>query len=204
VSGGTSSGSSPEHLQAVALFDQHLAAHANLTAAQRQEHQQAAHAVIGQMSVAALQRLNANVAGYRLFPDAHELSLYAVPGYASLPVSLRPYLLAHGAYNRRTREVEIDGGGRIGPFVFTAQDRYAHELGHAIDGPAFDVSDPQEWQDAWRAEIAPTTRSPAAQVDHREGFATFAGMAYGTNANRRALETSHPLCVAVWRRHGLW
>lgn len=197
-------GQSPHHQQAMNFFDQHLAQATHLSAALRQEYQQAAHAVIGQMTDEGARRLNQYVSGYRLFSDVEQLSTYAVPGYSRLPPALRPFYTVNGSYNVSTREVEIDGGGRLGPFVFTTQDRYAHELGHAIDGPGGDVSSTREWVDAWRAEIVPTTRIPNARKDAQEGFASFAAMLYGTNANKAALSQTHPLCTAVWRKHGLW
>jgi hypothetical protein len=165
-----------------------LAQATHLFAAQQQEYQQAAHAVINQLSDEGARRLNQNLSGYRLFPDVEQLSAYAVSGYSRLPSILRAFFAISGAYNRQTREVEIDGGSRLGPFTFTTQNSYAHELGHALDGPRRDISSTPDWNAAWRAEIAPSSRFPNARRDPHEAWAWFAEQVYGTNGNKTALE----------------
>jgi hypothetical protein len=185
-------------------FDRALASHANLTPTHRQEYQTAAHALFDRLTHEGLERFNRHVSGYRFFPDLDQLSAYSVPGYSQLPAALRPYAQVTGAYNRQTGELELDGGSRVAGITFPIQDRYAHEFGHAIDGPSFESSGQQEWLDAWQSEIRPNPPNPNAATNAHEGFAAFCAMACGTAANRAVLEHSHPLCVAFWRGQGLW
>jgi hypothetical protein len=181
-----------------------LSQHANLTPAQRQDFRAAAHAIFDQLTREAIERFNRHVAGYRFFPDTHQLSLHCVPGYATLPANLQPIFRASGSYNWLTRELELDGSDHFTGVPVSIQDRYTHEFGHAIDGPNYEISDTQDWQVAWRAEIQPNPPNPNASTDQRERFAAFSTMAFGSTAKRTALEQSHPLCVAVWRAHNLW
>jgi hypothetical protein len=199
------SGGAPDHRQqAKDAVDLALGRHPHLPAALQQEYRAAAHAIFDQMTPAALERFNRHVSGYRFFRDGDELSAHAVPGFALLSPALRPYFVVSGAYNRRTQELELAGGGRLAGQGVTPQTRYAHEFGHAIDGPDFEISDTPEWQGAWAAEIRPSPPNPNAATNAREGFSAFAGLAYGTGADRAALEQSHPRCVAVWRAWNLW
>ncbi len=156
------------------------------------------------MTEEGLKRFNRNVSGYRLFADRDQLSAYAVAGYTHLPPAVRQYMQISGAYNRKTRELELDGSDRIAGIAFSTQDRYGHEFGHAIDGPSFELSGQREWQDAWRAEIKPNPPNPNAATNAHEGFVAFSAMIYGSGANRTGLSRSQRLCVTFWGSIGLW
>lgn len=197
-------GGTPAHDRARDVVSQALAQHANLRPAQAQEYRDAAFAIISFFTVSAANRFNAHVRGYRFFSSLDELSAHCVPGFSQVPQTLRQYVLAVGAYNVQTEEIEVDGGGRFAGFVFTTQDRFAHEFGHALDGPQRDISSTSEWRGAWQAEIVPHPPNLNAQTALHEGFAAFAAMVFGTQADRTALEQTHPACVQVWRSWGLW
>lgn len=100
----------------------------------------------------------------------------------------------------------------------------AHELGHVIDGPRYELSMSKEWRNAWIKEIGigpdalpfgtkwlskltgpkgiPLTEY--AKTCPQEGFAEFSRLLYASNVPHTTIEKTFPQCLAFWRSKGLW
>lgn len=113
-----------------------------------------------------------------------------------------------GDYRNRAMGAGSGGHGTASE-VQVEHEIYAHELGHAIDGPHRAISHSAEWVDAQEAEIEPRGdgRYPLtkyATTNYQEGLAEFARLLYGSDVPPEQVEREFPKCAAVFKSHGLW
>ena len=155
---------SPHRDAAKAFIDQVLASHSALAQAMRQEFQTAAHTLFDVFTDDALKHFNQNVLGYRFFADTHELSLACVPGYAQLPPVIQAYARASGAYNTRTRELELDGGFVLGPIPLPRRTVMPmNSVTRSMALPSSSVPGKNGWMPGeWRFERTQGFRMPLA------------------------------------------
>ncbi len=107
-----------------------------------------------------------------------------------------------GFYDTRDGSLWSDGG----EFVDVEDSRrgvLSHELGHGIDGPKFELTDSEEWQRAYQAEIEGKQLSDYGATEPREGFAEFCRAAYGSDVEGKEIERLFPLCTAFFKKRGL-
>ncbi len=82
---------------------------------------------------------------------------------------------------------------------------YAHEFGHAIDGPNHEISGSSEWRAAWQSEILGSSihLSRYAQSKESEGVAEFSRLLYAGEHDEGSIKRQFPKCYTVFARHGL-
>jgi hypothetical protein len=108
-----------------------------------------------------------------------------------------------------------DEAGRYGrEKLQLAHSIYAHELGHAIDGPRKEITGSKQWQEAYAAEIGQTDAERASRAEPKlswyggtrdsEGFAEFARLVHGSDVPHAQIERDFPLSTAVFKDRGLW
>lgn len=85
----------------------------------------------------------------------------------------------------------------------SARHVWAHELGHAIDGPEFELSSSAEWHAAFQAEIADKQLSNYAATEPVEGFAEFCRAVYGSDVEHAEIARHFPQCTKFFKRRGL-
>jgi hypothetical protein len=87
---------------------------------------------------------------------------------------------------------------------------YAHEMGHAIDGPDMELSGHVDWRKAWKREIVQTEDggSPRLTAYARElpeeGFAEFCRVLYSGDVNLERVAEYFPGCSQFFQSRGLW
>lgn len=197
---------SPHHLQAHQVLGQYLAGAGHLSPARKQEYRQAAFAVFDLMTPQAMERFNRHLRGYRLFENLFDLNCHFSPHLPRQQVQafVGLNLLRLGAYNTSTGEIEADGGNRFAGRTFSTQYVFAHEFGHAVDGPNSEISATQEWQDAWSAEIVPAYPGTTAALHPAEGFSRFSQVVHESGLPRPDIEAQFPRCTDLWRHWRLW
>ncbi|WP_439627502.1 phage portal protein family protein [Gemmata sp.] len=222
----------PEVKRGVAKFKEAVDASPGLSPEQRQRYHAAVDRVAARLPAAAHTRLERHLESAHFHPDAESVGLGAARevlrdpeiddatqkewlGY--LAQMKRGELRVGGVYAPTVRSVHVDGDGgkdypgRHGTGEMLAHHVYAHELGHAIDGPDNEISNSPQWRHAFGSEIqhdpdaggeAPLTtyagRSPS------EGLAEFARLLYATDTPTAAIERDFPKAAFVFKGHGLW
>jgi hypothetical protein len=170
-----------------------------------QEYRAAVFTILRATPAGCLARLNANLRSIHFVADFAQVSpvlrrrverLGYNPG--DVPDG------ACGGYLKDDKAVVADGGvpgTRPEEGVHTVG-VYAHELGHAIDGPDDEISNSKAWQAAWAKEMKNAGRPPSeyAQVSASEGFAEYHRLLV---ANRKQAVALYPRCADVWRGRGL-
>ncbi len=91
---------------------------------------------------------------------------------------------------------------------------YAHELGHAIDGPTKEITRSAEWQDAFKSEIEHTDADYNARLEPKltryagkkdsEGLAEFSRLVYGSDVPHAQVARDFAKATAVFKARGLW
>lgn len=87
---------------------------------------------------------------------------------------------------------------------------YTHEIAHSIDGPENELSNSDEWQNAWNNEIYyhPFMSIPQltayAATSPSEGFAEFCRLVYTDDVPLDEIEIKFPLSSALLKRKALW
>ncbi len=121
---------------------------------------------------------------------------------------MKPVMDAHdgyyalAAYGPKEGTLYLDGnfGGEI--------DRvYAHELGHAIDGPGFELSGSREWQRLWDEEIRREKNPPLSHYANKskvEAFAEFCAAVYHGGADLDEVARRLPGCAQFFKERELW
>lgn len=210
-------------------------ASANLPPEKAKEYAAAANAVLSRMPQAALDRAAKHVAATAFYPDSKALGLGALATAMKAP-GLSDQQLAKlnaqktavesgkinlgGAYiTKEGGQLHLDGGmsGVSNPGVHgggsqATHEVYAHEFGHAIDGPALQVSNSARWQEAFAKEIGPGVKaedgSPRltryAQTNAQEGLAEFCRLVYGGEVALSTIEQEFPIASKFWKEARLW
>jgi hypothetical protein len=113
------------------------------------------------------------------------------------------------------QEMHGDEAGRYGrEKLQLAHSIYAHELGHAIDGPRKEITGSKQWQEAYAAEIGQTDAERASRAEPKlswyggtrdsEGFAEFARLVHASAVPHADIARDFPRATAVFKSWGLW
>lgn len=192
-----------------------------LSPEQRQHYHAAIDRVAASIPPAAHERIAKHVKEATFHPGLRELAR-AVLDEGNISEEKRKIVEARiasgralpgGAYNTRRMSIHVDGDrtdsghrGKYGSASSPAHAIYAHELGHAIDGPAKEISSSPEWQRAFADEINqgshPLTDYAATKPE--EGLAEFSRLLYGSDVPHAQIEREFPQASAVFKVRGLW
>jgi hypothetical protein len=100
--------------------------------------------------------------------------------------------------------IHVDGLGTLFGRPAKTEEFHAHELSHCIDGVNHDLSETEEWQRVWRAEIADGGYlGPNSTKSATEGFSEFGALLLSTDLTAETVAKVLPLCVEFWRDRGL-
>jgi hypothetical protein len=182
-------------------FGEMLDGHQDLDPKKRASYREAMTGVLAAMPPEAVARIDAGVSGIHFYSDADRLGQALAAINPSIKEIVRSGQRVLGAFSITSRKLHLDGGGP----KYSAREVYAHELGHALDGPRNEVSDSREWRLAWNAEIASgEVLGSYAAINVIEGMAEFARAVYGGKVDLSVLARSCPRCTAVWKSKGWW
>lgn len=121
--------------------------------------------------------------------------------------------LIAAAYVNTSSTLHLDGEGILpGPVGLGSSKTmdqahvYAHELGHAIDGPDREHSGSKEWKQCWQQEIATKEErlTDYAATRPEEGFAEMARAVYGGGMDQEEIRSKLPACSKYFEDNGLW
>jgi hypothetical protein len=197
------------------------------------EYSQAASEVLSRVPRTALDRAGQHLTGAQFYSDSKALGESVLGAELKKP-DLMPEkrqaiektldkvrtgkATVGGAYGRKTKELHLDGGqatsspGAHSGHAYTTAEVYAHEWGHAIDGPGHELSSTPEWHAAYTAEIDKGAKSADglprlskyAQTDTHEGWAEFSRLIYGGKVPLKQIEAEFPKCSQHWKDKGFW
>lgn len=201
---------------------QRLRDNPNLSDPQRKAYAAAGAKALSRMTAQGLARYGAGAAQVDFYPDAKSLreataELVAPEQRDGVRRSRR--IAGYQRHGPAGGRLMLDGGNAKdldGPFGSPASPDdptavYAHEMGHAVDGPDLELSsgDP-EWAQAYRAEIAGGQLTKYAVQKKRprherlaEGFAEFHGALTSGLYEPAALARHFPKAYAFFVKHGL-
>lgn len=172
----------------------------DLTSKMREEYGKTAKMVYDRLSPAAKERFDKHVesVSFHESPDVLTEKLKeANPKMTEVVGSKK----AGGAYSKMQKELMLNGGHRMDGKKYTADQIYAHEYSHAIDGPDKELSSSSEWREAWKAEAKNlskyATKTPA------EGFAEFGRMVYAGELGSEQLRERYPGMMGYFESAGL-
>lgn len=215
--------------EAMKVMRRHIEASA-LSPVKAQAYAKVTEKVLSAMSPAALDRFMKHTArvNYHDNMDAMNEAMFAnleKGGYAEYARKMRDSKqLAGGAWmstGGKTGDLYVDGGysakliGKMKDEKYrravSAEDVYAHEFSHAIDGPQGPgrLSNGKEWQAAWKAEMADgqfnqySSAKGGASKPWAEGWAEFGRMLLTGAVPAGELAASFPMCYKVWKDNGL-
>lgn len=221
----------PDHPVAGKVRD--AIAKSNVSAEQKAAYSEAMAGVMGRVPQRGMDRIAAHLSDSQYYESSRELgvavfsrAMEQAPGdqRAQMQPTLDRIkggeLTIGGCYESgaSTKTLHLDGGMRIrrgagahGTASQSAAEVYAHELGHAIDGPDHQISAHPKWKEAWDAEIGPAAGAGAnarlsgyATKDTHEGFAEFARLVYGGTVPLDRVEKEFPRCSALIKAAKLW
>jgi len=200
-----------------------VAASPGLSDEQRATYGAAATRVLGRMPPKALDRLHAHVSTMTFHPTNEAVGEALLASYGGSAAGsafaervrkmIADGMAPAGAYSTQTGAVHADGGfpaGSGGWMVSkslpeaTPAHIYAHEWGHAIDGPTFELSASPAWQEACAAEFKNGRLTEYASFKPSEAWAEFARAVYAADVPLDRVEAAFPKASAVWKEAGLW
>lgn len=195
----------PRALEALKGMAAGLKASPGLTPARRKEYAEAAQEVLSRMPPRALDRFRAGQSEPPLFVPSIDAVNPALAGiFAGMPkvvaklkagVKLGAAYLSGGGVSGR---LVLDGGD-----IWSAASVYAHEFGHAVDGPKKELSSSPAWQDAFAAELRGGQLNRYSGTSPAEGFAEFGRLLYGGQWTAEGVRKKFPRCFAYWQKQGL-
>ncbi len=203
---------------------------------QRQRFADAAVRVTGSMPKAALDRIDAHLTGVTFHATPQAIgpavveALAGAPGLTDAERTEKRAKLAYllkanigGAYVNGLRTIHADGdhdykgetpGRHTVGRAMLAHGVYAHELGHALDGPHREVSRSPEWGAAFKAEIEHGEADIRAGTVPKlsvyggttpsEGLAEFSRVVYGSDVPHAQIAQEFPQATAVFKARGWW
>jgi hypothetical protein len=179
-------------------LDDALNRHAALGETKRQACRATASQVLHALPAKALERFNKGAREYRFYGSCQDLTKGALP-----PSQLAAFAgkIAGGGYDGSRKRLHLDGDTPRGQ---PARELYAHEFGHAVDGPEYEISSSPEWQEAYQSEIKPGGLSDYAKTLPREGFAEFFRLVHGTDTDRAEIVKRFPKCSDVFKKWGIF
>jgi hypothetical protein len=167
---------------------------AESTDSQRQQYRASMRAVASRLTPTALARVHAHVKEYKFY-GSHEKLTAAVR--AKYPEFRKKRI--KGAFDK-DGTCHRDGAGNLFGRPADIEEFHAHELSHAIDGAAHELTNKMRWHRAWAAEIRDSYfLSRNARKHEQEGWAEFGAMILGGEVTTREAQDIFPRCVAFWR-----
>ncbi len=106
-------------------------------------------------------------------------------------------------FDHDTGMLYLGSGRRIGSRVYPLEGMYVHEFGHCIDRGRT-ITGTQEWQEAWRDEMANAQLTPYSAEDEQEGLAEFIRELYTGRLPPSELMRRFPRCAAILEDRDLW
>jgi hypothetical protein len=174
-------------------------AEGDLTPEQRQDYRDSLHGVLSRMTTRAVQRIQANVRGYKFYRTHDELTAAFKAKYPEAGVSK----VLKGAFDR-DGVLHLDGGGVLYGRPAPLDEFYGHELAHAIDGPDHEFSSSHEWKQVWKDEIEQTDfLGHNAKTKAAEGWAEFGAMVFSGTVSLKDVKDIFPRCLKFWRKERL-
>ena len=168
------------------------------------EYRAAAVSVLSAMSPGAVKRLNKHVQTVHFVGTFPEVTKEVRRRLEKLGDTIEVPDGVAGAYIKDDRTLVADGGvpGTRPEEGVHAAGVYAHEIGHALDGPDDQISSSKSWGLAWNKEIVNGSAPPSeyAQKTPSEGLAEFHRVLI---ANRQAACQMYPHCAAVFKNFGI-
>lgn len=212
---------------------QNAIADSNVSAEQKAAYSEAMAGVMSRLPGRALDRIGAHLSGSQFYESSQALgvavfskAMEQAPSEQRAQMQLTLDRIKGGEISiggcyesgAGAKVLHLDGGMQIrggkgahGTASQSAAEVYAHELGHAIDGPDHQISNHPKWQEAWAAEIGPAAGAGAnarlsgyATKDTHEGFAEFARLVYGGTVPLDRVENEFPRCSALIKAAKLW
>lgn len=177
---------------------------ADLTDEQKDQYKKAWSDVVDRLPLAAVHSIQSNVKRANFYPSSEALT------DALRERSPNIKGVAAGAYGIKDESLHLDGGAnRSGQ---SASEVYAHELGHAVDGPSRDISSSPAWRDAYNSEVANGRLGKYAAADPKrsdslnaaEGLAEFNRAVHGGKYDPDQVAQKFPKCTQVFKDNGLW
>jgi hypothetical protein len=185
--------------QMQAWFVEHLSKHPNIPIERRGEYARAAGIIFERMTPTALVRLVQNVREISFHLSLEELTADLARSHRVVAARLAVGRPVGGAYVHQFRQLHLDGGDKDRDIV----ELYAHEFGHALNGPFREISGSRSWREAWGTELRSNQLSLLAATGPHEGFADIARFLYSGRRHIHDLERSFPSCFRIWREQGL-
>ncbi|HEY1187166.1 MAG TPA: hypothetical protein VGE74_05880 [Gemmata sp.] len=209
----------------------------NLTDEQRQRFAGAVERVVKSIPKMALDRMADRVSDVTFHPATAPIGQACIDALASKPglteeqravVRSTHADLAKqnigGAYIKSLRQLHVDGDHlmkytRSGKYesqrAMPSDGVYAHELGHALDGPDNEITKSDEWRDVFASEIAYDVeevrkRKAAPRLTEyagtkpSEGFAEFTRLVYGSDVPHDQIAREFPKATALFKSRGWW
>jgi hypothetical protein len=181
-------------------FAEHLSKHPEIPMERRGEYARAAGVIFERITPTALVRLVQNVREIKFHLTLEDMTADLARTHGLVATRLAMGRPVGGAYVHALRQLHLDGGEEDRHIV----ELYAHEFGHALNGPDRQISSSRAWREAWDQELHSNDLSPLAGTNPHEGFAEFARFLYSGTVGKRDLERRFPLCVRIWREQSLW
>ncbi len=208
-----------------------------LSPQQQKQYTQAMNRVMSSMPTAAHDRIAQHIKSATFHPDTKGIGLAAVDDFLQtegLPEEIKQQLgeqrqliesgeLSPGGAFTRSGQLHVDGdyaysepmpGKHTTGSGAQTHEVYAHELGHAIDGPNGELSESPEWQSAWGGEMKYgvdqkfTGKKPRLTeyggTTPSEGLAEFARLLYGSDTPTAEIEADFPQASEYFKRQNLW
>ena len=162
----------------------------------KKRYMEAVRSVYQRMPKVAVERFNKYTSGATYYADESTLT-DAITGGDSSKLGGK---LARGAYESRTGILHLDSDN----LGLKAREVYAHEFGHAIDGPDKEISSSREWMEAWKEEIQGGGLTTYATTKPSEGLAEFTRLLYGTEHSDKLIRKKFPKASAVFDKWDIW
>lgn len=189
--------------EAVVWFAEFLESALHLPTDQPTTYREAAEALFTRMTPIALRRVREYVKHIEFYTSLAELTVAVGQNYTGVRTRAQQGRVIGGAFDSATGQMWLDGLDEDKEND-TVLSHYAHEFGHALDGPERQISGHALWKQAWRQEICRQQLSPLAHILPKEGLAEFARVMYTGEILRVELERYFPLCVEVWKGFAIW
>lgn len=162
----------------------------DLTSRMREKYGQTARDVHARLPAKARERFDAHVESVSFHESPEVLTAAVLEKNPAMKEMMKGGKKAGGAYSKTRKELLLNGGHTIDGKKFQADQIYAHEYTHAIDGPDKELSGSEAWREAWREEAQRVskyaTKTPA------EGFAEFGRLVYSNELGMDQLQERYP------------
>ncbi len=141
------------------------------------------------MSAEAINRANQNIESIGLFDTQHEMQAH----FERLTGKSYSANVA-GGYAGKTKTLYMGPSPDL-------KGTLAHEIMHAVDGPRYEISKSNEWQSAWKSEIATGKITKYATTSPEEGLAEFGRALLSGASSARYMKAEFPQSWAVLEKY---